>query len=117
MNISDEQLDDLLREDAKALTAWIPGKRVDVTGAVMERVGKMPYMLPSHNTALLRRRRAVAAVAVMVILTTTGAGFGQYQTKVADEQLASMFSSVYDFHADYGSSSVYASESDLGYLF
>lgn len=115
-NITDQELDALLREDASIMKSRPVGRAVDVTDAVMQRVGKMPYLLPSHNAAMRRRRRAVAAVAAMVLLCSTGAGFGQYQTKVANERLASMFSSVYAF--DYcHSSSVCASEMEAGYLY
>ena len=110
-----EELDTLLKEDARMCNATSAKMTVDVTGAVMARVRKMPFLQPAPNAVMRRRRRAVAAVAVMVILATGGAGAGQYQTKVADERLASMFSSVYDF--DYGhSSSVYMNESSVGQL-
>lgn len=114
--ITDEQLDALLREDATIMKASAPGTTVDVTGSVMQRVGRMPFLLPSHNVALRKQRRAVAAVAALLLLSTTGAGVGQYQTKVANQRLASMFSSVYNF--DYGhSSSVCANESEISYLY
>lgn len=114
-NITDEELDALLHDYAQV---DYPGHTsVDVTGAVMQRVRKMPFVFrqPKVPHAV---RRAVAAIAVMVVLATGGAGFGQYQNKVANERLASMFSSVYDFHADYGSGiSTCASELEIGYLY
>ena len=117
-NITDQELDALLREDARITAASIPeGGHRDVTPAVMQRVRKMAFLLPSYNPLLRRRRLAVAAVAVIVLLTTTGAGLGHYQSRVADEQLASMFSTVYDFHADYGQDTYSpAGELELAYL-
>ena len=106
-----EELDALLREDAKMRNTGT----VDVTDAVMQRVRKMPLLVPGRRTAWTQGyRRAVAAVAVLMFFATGGAAMAQYQTKVANERLASMFSSVYDF--DYGnSSSVYMNEYEEDY--
>lgn len=106
-----EELDALLREDAKMRNTGT----VDVTDAVMQRVRKMPLLVPGRRAAWTQGyRRAVAAVAVLMFFATGGAAMAQYQTKVANERLASMFSSVYDF--DYGnSSSVYMNEYEEDY--
>lgn len=110
-NITDEELDALLHDYAHTLGH----SPVDVTDAVMHRVGKMPFLLPSYNLVHRRRRMAVAAVAALLLLSTTGAGLGHYQLRVADERLASMFSSVYDY--DFSQeSSVYMNESTIGQL-
>ena len=113
--ITDEELNALLLEDARTRN----NTSVDVTAAVMQRVRKMPLFVPSQtqktSTRTSARRRAVAAVAALILFATGGAAMGQYQNKVANERLASMFFSVYDF--DYGnSSSVYMNESSVGQL-
>ena len=89
--MTDNELDTLLRQHS--LT-----RSVDVTSAVMHRVKHTPYLMPSHP--LRRRRMAAVAAVACLLLSTSGIGYSHYQNRLADQRIASMFTSVYNYHND-----------------
>lgn len=105
--MTDNQLDNLLSQYRLPCS-------IDVTDAVMRQVAARPILSPIHHSHTPKFSIAASIAACLTI----GALFAghRYQTNLHDRQLASLFSTVYDYHNDYpDNTSVYAEESLIGY--